>query len=53
MYELKYVQHADDLTLMSKDELSVSKALEIVNSFSDHAGSKLYLQKPNVYHWAV
>ena len=45
MYELKYVQHADDLTLMLKDELSVSKALEIVNSFCGHAGSKLNLQK--------
>ncbi len=45
MYELKYVQHADDLTLMLKDELSVSKSLETVHDFCNHAGSKVNLNK--------
>ena len=41
MYEMKYVQHADDLTLMVNNEMSVEKALQTVNMFCDHAGSKL------------
>ena len=45
MYEMKYVQHADDLTLMLNDEMSVEKALQTVNNFCDHAGSKVNLHK--------
>ena len=45
MYEMKYVQHADDLTLMLNDAMSVEKALQTVNNFCDHAGSTVNLHK--------
>ena len=44
IYEMKYVQHADDLTLML-NEMPVEKALQTVNSFCDHSGSKVNLHK--------
>ena len=39
--ELKSVQHADDLTVILKDILSLNDTLETINKFCEHAGSKI------------
>lgn len=43
--EIKNLQHADDVTLALRDMLSLDKAVETVNSFCDHARSKVNLNK--------
>ena len=43
--EVKFVQYADDGTLMLKDEMSVKKAIELVEEFGSFSGLKLNRQK--------
>ena len=43
--ELKSVQHADDLTVILKDILSLNETLETINKFCEHAGSKININK--------
>ena len=47
--EIKNIQHADDLTLTLKNELSLENAVSTVKEFCDHAGSKINLNKLNSY----
>ena len=37
-YEIRYIQHADDLTITVQDENSLSQALNTVHEFWKHAG---------------
>ena len=43
--ELKSVQHADDLTVILKDILSLNETLETIDKFCEHAGSKININK--------
>ena len=43
--ELKSVQHADDLTVILKDILSLNETLDTINKFCEHAGSKININK--------
>lgn len=43
--EIKNIQHADDLSIALKDEMSIKHALEVLNEFCKHAGSKININK--------
>ena len=43
--EVKSVQHADDLTVSVKNELSLLETLRTVDTFCNHAGSKINISK--------
>lgn len=43
--EIKYLQYADDITLTLKNTSSLKKALQTVELFCCHAGSKINLNK--------
>ena len=43
--EIKYIQHADDLTLAVENIQSLEKALINIQNFCDHAGSKINMTK--------
>lgn len=43
--EIKSVQHADDLTITVRDDISFINTLKIVHEFCDHAGSKINVSK--------
>ena len=44
-YEIRNIQHADDLTITVQDENSLSQALNTVYEFCKHAGSKINVNK--------
>ena len=44
-YEIRNIQHADDLTITVQDENSLSQALNTVHEFCKHAGSKININK--------
>ena len=44
-YEIRIIQHADDLTKTVQDENSLSQALNTVHEFCKHAGSKININK--------
>lgn len=43
--EIKSVQHADDLTITVRDDISFINTMKIVHEFCDHAGSKINVNK--------
>ena len=43
--EIKYIQHADDLTLAVENIQSLERALINIQNFCDHAGSKINMTK--------
>ena len=43
--EIKNIQHADDLTVVLKDELSMKNALDTINTFCRNDGSKIIIDK--------
>ena len=44
-YEIRNIQHGDDLTITVQDENSLSQALNTVHEFCKHAGSKVNINK--------
>ena len=46
--ELKSIQHADDLTVSVKNELSLLETIRTVDIFWNHAGSKINISKTDV-----
>ena len=44
-YEIRNIQHADDLTITVQDKNSLSQALNTVHEFCKHAGSKMNINK--------
>ena len=44
-YEIRIIQHADDLTITVQDENSLSQALNTVHEFRKHAGSKININE--------
>lgn len=43
--EFKHIQHADDLTMFFRNKESLREALNTINEFYKHAGSKLNIDK--------
>ena len=43
--EIKNIQHADDFTVVLKDELSMKNALDTINTFCRNDGSKIIIDK--------
>ena len=43
--EIKNIQHADDLTVALRDEMSMKNTIDTINEFCLHAGSKVNLAK--------
>ena len=43
--EIKHIEHADDFTVVLKDELSMENALDTINIFCRTAGSKINKDK--------
>ena len=42
---MKNIQHAEDFTVVLKDELSMKNALDTINSFCRTAGSKINIDQ--------
>ena len=43
--EIKTAQHGDDLTVILRNALSLSHALDTIKEFCQHAGSKVNIEK--------
>ena len=48
-YEIRNIQHGDDLTITVRDENSLSQALNTVHEFCKHTGSKVNINKTDLY----
>lgn len=51
--DIKTIQHADDVTLTLKNISSLNVAIKTVEEFCKHAGSKVNINKRNVYYLVV
>lgn len=51
--DIKTIQHADDVTLTLKNISSLNVAIKTVEELCKHAGSKVNINKRNVYYLVV